>query len=107
VSDTAAAPETVVEAIAVLRALGYTADAEIRGDALRCSGCESDASLTGLVADHVYRFEGMSNPDDEAIVVGVTCPSCDAKGVLVSAYGPSADPDELAGVQMIAERYAG
>ena len=49
----------------------------------------------------------MSNPDDEAIVIGVTCPACEAKGVLVSAYGPAADPEELAGVRMVAERYAG
>ena len=94
-SDTAAAaPETVVEAIAVLRALGYTADAEVRGESLRCGACDTEAVLSGLVADHVYRFEGMSNPDDEAIVVGVSCPVCNAKGVLVSAYGPSADPED-------------
>ena len=103
----AAAPETVVEAIALLRDLGYTSDAELRGGTLHCGTCDTKAQLAGLVADHVYRFEGMSNPDDEAIVIGVTCPSCDAKGVLVSAYGPSADPDDLAGVRMIAERYAG
>jgi predicted metal-dependent HD superfamily phosphohydrolase len=101
------APDTVVDALARLRELGYTAEAEVQGQSLRCGGCGTEAELTGLVADHVYRFEGMSNPDDEAIVIGVTCPACEAKGVLVSAYGPAADPEELAGVRMVAERYAG
>ena len=45
VSDTAAAaPETVVEAIAVLRALGYTADAEVRASRLRCGTCDPEPS---------------------------------------------------------------
>ena len=32
-------------------------------------------------------------------------PACGAKGVLVSAYGPDADPDEMDGIRMVAERY--
>ena len=42
--------------------------------------CDTEAELSGLVADHVYRFEGMSNPDDEAIVVGVTLPGLRRQG---------------------------
>lgn len=106
VSDIADAPDTVVEALACLRELGYTTEEDVRGKVLRCGSCHTEAEMAHLVADHVYRFEGMSNPSDEAIVVGVTCPACRAKGVLVSAYGPMADPEELAGVQMIAARYA-
>lgn len=106
VSDIADAPDTVVEALAHLRELGYTTEEDLRGKVLRCGNCHTEAEMAHLMADHVYRFEGMSNPSDEAIVVGVTCPACRAKGVLVSAYGPMADPEELAGVQMIAARYA-
>jgi predicted metal-dependent HD superfamily phosphohydrolase len=101
------APDTVVEALAQLRAEGYRTDVAIRNGHLHCGGCEVAAPIEGMVADRVFRFEGMSNPDDEAIVIGVTCPGCGARGALVSAYGPSADPDELAGIRMIAERYAG
>ena len=101
------APETVAEAVALLEAEGYTGDVRVSAGTARCEACATAHPFDRLVADHVFRFEGMSNPSDEAIVIGVTCPACGTRSVLVSAYGPDADPDELAGVRMVAERYAG
>ena len=101
------APDTVVEALDHLRAEGYTVDFQIGPEVLACSRCGTDHPVGDLIADHVYRFEGISDPGDEAIVLGVTCPACGTKGVIVSAYGPEADPDELAGIVLIAQRYAG
>jgi len=100
------APDTVTEAVAALRALGYDADVEIDDGVVRCCVCAAAHPFDRLVADHVFRFEGPSDPGDEAIVIGVTCPACGAKSVLVSAYGPDADPEQLMGVRMIADRYA-
>ena len=45
----------------------------------------------GLV-ERVDRFEGASDPDDEAILLGLRCPECGALGTFTSGYGPSADP---------------
>ena len=39
-----------------------------------------------------YRFEGASDPDDMSIVVGLRCRICGRTGVVVSAFGPDADP---------------
>lgn len=39
-----------------------------------------------------YRFEGDSNPDDEAILYAIQTTD-GIKGTLVDAYGPSADAD--------------
>jgi hypothetical protein len=99
------APDTVTEAIEQLRREGYDADVEVLLGAVRCSGCAAAHPFDRLVADRVFRFEGPSDPGDEAIVVALVCPACGAKGVLVSAYGPDADPDEMEGVRMVAERY--
>ena len=99
------APDTVTEAVQLLLADGYTGEIEILRGKVCCSTCATAHPFDRLVADHVYRFEGASDPGDEAIVIGVTCPACGAKGVLVSAYGPDADPEEMDGIRMVAERY--
>jgi hypothetical protein len=40
-----------------------------------------------------YRYEGNTDPGDESVVFGIVCPDCGAKGIVVSAYGPDADPE--------------
>ena len=52
--------------------------------------------LQSAVVDYTFRFEGDSDPGDEAIVLGVHCGDSDRKGVVVSAYGPDADPEHTA-----------
>jgi hypothetical protein len=46
----------------------------------------------------------MSDPDDEEIVFGLLCPACGARGTLVSAFGPLADPEELAALRILGRR---
>ncbi len=101
------APETVTEAVRLLEVEGYTGELHVGSAGVDCPACRSQHRFDELVADRVFRFEGMSNPDDEAIVIGLSCPACGAKGILVSAYGPGAEPEQLTGIRMIAARYAG
>lgn len=89
------APDTVTEALALLVADGYTADFNLVVGTSRCPGGAAHG-LEGAVIERQFRFEGESDPEDEAIVLGVHCPGCDARGVVVSAYGPTADPALLA-----------
>ena len=86
------APDTVTEAVALLRSEGYTDDVELTGGGFTCPACGAPHHLEQGVVDRVYRFEGPSDPGDEAIVIGVHCASCGRRGVLVSAFGPEADP---------------
>ena len=51
-----------------------------------------------------YRFEGESDPDDEAAVFGVRCGHCDTKGVYIVAYGPSMGADDALVVSQLAGR---
>lgn len=89
-------PGTVSAALAQLAAEGYTADFSSRAQTLHCAACGGAHAPAGARVEKVYRFEGPSDPGDEAIVLGLRCPACGVKGVLVSGYGPSTDPDEVA-----------
>ena len=41
----------------------------------------------------------------QAIVLGLRCPQCDAKSVLVSAFGPNAEPAVLQQLVMLDARF--
>ena len=100
------APQTVLEAVQLLEAEGYRANFVVRPDGtLRCGVCAQTHRIDGALVDRVYRFEGVSDPDDEAIVLGVRCPNCDAKGVVVSGFGPSADPAVLQHLRFLDARF--
>ncbi len=87
------APDTVTEAVAILEAEGYTSPFLQSGGDLVCMSCGAPQELELAVVDQFFRFEGPSDPGDEAIVLGVRCGQCGARGTLVSAFGPDADPD--------------
>jgi hypothetical protein len=46
-----------------------------------------------LQVTQTYRYEGNTDPGDESVVFGIVCPGCGARGIVVSAYGPDADPE--------------
>src|SRR5262245_50513113 len=85
------APSTVTEALEMLRALGYTDDFDFVGDQLRSSGGASCA-VGEAVVEHLYRFEGPSDPGDEMIVFGLLDPDTGVRGTLATAFGLAADP---------------
>jgi hypothetical protein len=87
------APDTVTEAVATLEAEGYTSPFLQSGADLVCIACGTPHPLELGVVDRFFRFEGPSDPADEAIVMAVRCGTCGAQGTLVSAFGPDADPD--------------
>lgn len=84
-------PNTVTEAVQRLVAEGYTSTFADR-DSTDRSGSEHSHQPAELLIEQVFRFEGDSDPADEAIVIGVFCADCDERGVVVSAFGPDADP---------------
>jgi len=98
------APDTVTEAVALLEAEGYTADFRITADGIRCSACGESHPTSSAIVERIFRFEGPSDPADEAIVFGLRCAECGAKGLLVSAFGPDADPEVLTGLTILASR---
>ncbi len=99
------APDSVLEAVEQLEAAGYTASFTLRNGAIRCSACGREHVADRAAVELVYRFEGPSDPDEEAVVYGLRCPVCGARGTLVSAFGPAADPEVADRLVMLDERF--
>lgn len=98
------APETVSEAVRILQARGFGDDFGIDAAGIRCSSCGCAHPAPALEVTDVFRFEGASDPGDEAIVLGVECPTCGYRGIVVSAFGADADDQMVALVEQLARR---
>jgi hypothetical protein len=88
-----ATPDTVTEAIELLRDEGYTADFALRDGSLCTDGDSALCTAGEAVVERLFRFEGPSDPGDEMIVFGLRDPGSGVRGTLASGYGPAADPE--------------
>ncbi len=82
---------TLSETITGLKKEGYTLDFNISQERLVCNAANTILSPDDFEIDKVYRFEGASNPDDQAILYAISSPKFGVKGVLINGYGVSAD----------------
>ena len=80
--------DTVTAAVNGLRQRGYTIDFNLQENCIVCH--EDKFNPEEFEITEVYRFEGDSDPADEAVVYGIASKT-GLKGVLVNGYGPSAD----------------
>jgi hypothetical protein len=80
--------DTVTEALNGLRQRGFTLDFNLRENCIVCDQDKFDSN--GFEIIEVYRFEGNSDPSDEAVVYAIQSNN-GMKGVLVNGYGISAD----------------
>lgn len=67
---------------------GYEKDFNLLDDEIELKSEEKTFGVEDFDVDKVLRFEGMSNPDDNAIIYAITTSKGD-KGVLVDGYGIS------------------
>jgi len=79
---------TVSEALAAYRALGFNLDFNLSENCIVC-GEDKFVADEFEIAD-VYRYEGDTDPADEATVYAIQSRS-GLKGVLVTGYGASSD----------------
>jgi len=87
-----------LEVMASLAEAGYLAAFELGPEGMRCPrGCE-----VAPVVEQTFRFEGASDPDDESILLALSCPSCGTKGTLLLPYGPAMDGPEAAALARLA-----
>lgn len=78
---------TMSEVINHLRDEGYTEDFNLQKDCLKCTSSDFEVFHDEFVIDKVYRFEGMSDPDDEATVYAISSDKHHMKGILVNGAG--------------------
>ena len=82
--------ESLVDALDDLRKRGYEADFEPQSNCLYCSNLDLRLNEEEFQIDEVYRYEGDSNPDDNAVVYALTSPT-GVKGTIVDGCGTSSD----------------
>lgn len=83
--------DTLSQAINGLVKLGYAHDFNIQGECIVCHSENIVLSPDDFQIDHVYRFEGDSDPEYQSILYAISSPKYGVKGTLVNGYGPSSD----------------
>ena len=83
--------DTLVEAMNDLKQRGFTTDFNIAFDQIKCAETGICLLPAQFQIREVYRFEGMTNPDDSSVLYAVEASDESIKGVLVNAYGVYSD----------------
>ncbi|MEP7110625.1 MAG: phosphoribosylpyrophosphate synthetase [Ferruginibacter sp.] len=97
--------ETVVAALAGLKAKGFTLDFNIAFDKIICNENGLCLNPQEFEIKEVYRFEGDTNPDDEDIVYAIESRDGSIKGSMTSAYGVYADTISTEMIQKLARHH--
>jgi len=80
--------DTVSQAVNELKTRGFTMDFNLQENSIICKNEKFNPEDFKIV--EVYRFEGDSDPADEAVVYAIESKN-GLKGVLVNGYGISAE----------------
>jgi hypothetical protein len=83
--------DTVSEAVNGLKQRGYTIDFNLEHDCVTCHETPVSLKPHEFEIAEVHRFEGNSDPADEAVVFAIESKH-GQKGILVNGFGISADP---------------
>jgi len=63
---------------------------------VRCLTCNRTTHADDVIAHHLRRVEGASDPADMAAVAALECPHCHTRGTITLKYGPDPTPEEAA-----------
>ena len=83
--------DTLTEAMQDLKKRGYNLDFNLRETTIECASNGVQLSPDEFEITEVYRFEGETDPADEAVLYAIESKD-GLKGVLVNAYGPYSNP---------------
>jgi hypothetical protein len=82
--------DTVSEAVNKLKERGYILDFNLEADQIICPQHALRLAPSEFEITEVYRFEGNSDPGDEAVVYAIESKH-GQKGILVNGFGISAE----------------
>lgn len=86
---------TLSEAVEDLQSLGYTYEFDVDGASLYSSDLPQKFTAEKLRITAVYRFEGMSDPDDSVALYAIESNE-GHKGIVLDSYGVYADEHKTA-----------
>jgi hypothetical protein len=78
---------TVSEVLSKLKNEGYTVDFNLEDNCLVCHENTLQVHPDEFVVDRHFRFEGASDPGDEAVVYAISSEKHHIKGTLTNGYG--------------------
>jgi hypothetical protein len=79
--------DTVSETITALRKEGYVEDFNLMENCIECRDKNFRVFHNEFIIDKYFRFEGESDPADEATVYAISSPKYNIKGILVNGAG--------------------
>ncbi|WP_161889643.1 cupin domain-containing protein [Pontibacter russatus] len=82
---------TVSEVLNKLKKEGYTVDFNLDNNCLICHGNSLQIYPDEFLVDRHFRFEGISDPGDEAVIYAISSTKHNVKGTLVDGYGIYSD----------------
>ena len=83
---------TLSETMNQLRKEGYTEDFNLQQNCIECRSGAYKLFADDFLVDKYFRFEGQTDPGDEAILDAISSDKHRLKGVLVNAYGIYSEP---------------
>lgn len=95
--------DTVTEAVNSLKKRGYTIDFNKEYDCITCHQTPLSLKPSEFEITEVHRFEGNSDPADEAVVYAIESKQGE-KGILVDGFGPSSETASEAMIKKLAVR---
>jgi len=102
--DAPSVPETLSHAVDRLSAAGYRLTFRAEAAGLRALESGSLHDPEALVIDELVRFEGPTDPADEAVVFALVDPRTGEKGTFVAAYGPKMSGAEASAARRLSTR---
>ena len=86
---------SLVTILAEVEKLGFKSQFKVNGNYLHSLQTKNNFLANQVKIVHFYRFEGESNPDDNAILYAIQTMN-NEKGTLTDGYGISADSETAA-----------
>ena len=96
--------DTVSQAVQGLKQRGYSVDFTLEEDCLVCQQPPFKLRPDEFEITEVYRYEGNSDPGDEAVVYAIESKKGE-KGILVNGFGVSADSSSDAVISKLNVRH--
>jgi len=96
--------ENLSQTVDRFTASGYSDAFKAEQNGLRSTQTGRLYAPDSLVVDDFMRFEGETNPDDEAIVFALSSSEADVKGTYTVAYGKDMDPLDIEMVQKLSDK---
>lgn len=96
---------TVSGVLENLRQEGYTVDFNLDESCLVCHENELKLHPDEFVVDKHFRFEGTTDPGDEAVIYAISSTKHNVKGTLVNAYGVYSNDLSNDMVRALQEKY--